>query len=131
MSVCTASVEGEAAHPERGTLASSWAVVVDAAEAGGLKVGVVSAVARFPMRQRGLAAEILHMGVVLADGRWADESGSRTERQVLDAHPAGPERCQAVALVTPAEALRLVEAALRTTGETVICAAFETRFVGA
>ena len=131
MIACTAPVEVEAAHPERGTLASSWAAVVDAAEAGGLRVGVVSAVARFPMRQRGLVAEVLHMGVVLADGRWADETGSRTERQVLDAHPAGPERCQAVALVTPAEARRLVEAALRTARDDVACVAVEARLVDA
>lgn len=120
-----APVGVEAGHAERGTLLSSWASAVVAAEAGGLRVGVISAVATFPMRQRGVVAEVLHLAVVLPDGRWVDAAGSHTERQVLDAHPAWPGRRQAVQLVAPAEARLLVTVATRRDQEVDGCGAGE------
>lgn len=120
-----APVGVEAGHAERGTLLSSWASAVAAAEAAGLRVGVISAVATFPMRQRGVVAEVVHLAVVLPDGRWVDATGSRTERQALDAHPAWPGRRQAVQLVAPADARRLVAAVLRRDREVDGCGAGE------
>jgi len=106
-----APVLDERGRGERERSSGSWAAVVAGAEAEGAKVGVVSAVAAFPMRERGVAPVILHMAVVLPDGRWADGTGTYTEAQVQTAHRPPGDRVQAVELMTPSEAWALVVAA--------------------